>query len=192
MTNSEENNQRPFIVECNQLEVGAPLVWLSKGWSDFKAAPKHSLAYGGVIFVLSWIITLSAWSYHSITLAIILISGFIFIAPVMSIGLYSISRQIKRGHKPELKLSFTHGFSAYSDILIYAGVLMVIFLVWVRAASMIHVFFPTNANPEIGDLILFLGIGSAVGQCTYRIYRISNCNAVIRLCQLACLSRYHE
>ncbi len=163
MSEADENIQRPFIVDCNQLDTTAALVWLSKGWSDFKTAPKHSLAYGGVIFILSWVITLAAWNYHSITLAIILISGFIFIAPVMSIGLYSIARQIKRGHKPELKLSFAHGCTAYSDLLIYAGVLMVIFLIWVRAASMIHVFFPTKANPEIGDLVLFLGIGSVVG-----------------------------
>ncbi len=163
MSESDENSQRPFIVDCNKLKATDPISWLNKGWNDFKAAPTHSLAYGGVIFLLSWLITFTAWQYHSMTLAIVLISGFIFIAPVMSIGLYSIARQIKRGHQPQLKLSFAHGCSAYSDLLIYAGILMVIFLVWVRAASMIHVFFPTKANPEIADLLMFLGIGSIVG-----------------------------
>jgi uncharacterized membrane protein len=40
---------------------------------------------------------------------------------------------------------------------------MVVFLVWARAASMIHVFFPVEGQYEWRDLLPFLGIGSAVG-----------------------------
>jgi uncharacterized membrane protein len=40
---------------------------------------------------------------------------------------------------------------------------MIIFLVWARAVSMIHVFFPAMGSPSIADLATFLTIGSIVG-----------------------------
>ncbi len=159
----QTNTERPFIVACNRLPPLAAIGWLNQGWQDFKKAPRPGLVYGGIIVLISWIITLTAYHYHSITLALVMMSGFIFVAPVMSIGLYSIARQLKRGYEPRLRASFIHGKQCYADLLIYAGILMVVFLVWVRAASMIHIFYPTTAHPEIRDLLVFLGIGSVVG-----------------------------
>ncbi len=47
--------------------------------------------------------------------------------------------------------------------MVFALVLLVIFLVWARAASMVHVFFPVESNPEWQEIARFLVIGSAVG-----------------------------
>ena len=41
--------------------------------------------------------------------------------------------------------------------------MLVVVLVWARAASMIHVFFPSDGSQELADFALFLGVGSAVG-----------------------------
>jgi uncharacterized membrane protein len=38
-----------------------------------------------------------------------------------------------------------------------------VFLVWARAGSMLHVFFPVEAHPDWHQLAKFLAIGSAVG-----------------------------
>ena len=47
--------------------------------------------------------------------------------------------------------------------MVIALVLRVVFLIWARAGSMVHVFFPMEADPELADLATYLGIGSAVG-----------------------------
>jgi len=47
--------------------------------------------------------------------------------------------------------------------MIFAVALLIVFLVWARAAVMITVFFPTGANPAIGDLVGYLSIGTIVG-----------------------------
>jgi uncharacterized membrane protein len=47
--------------------------------------------------------------------------------------------------------------------MVFALVLLVIFLVWARAGSMVHVFFPIESRPELVQLARFLAIGSAVG-----------------------------
>jgi uncharacterized membrane protein len=48
--------------------------------------------------------------------------------------------------------------------MVFALMLMVVFLVWWRAASAIHIFFPVDmATPDWQDYLQFFGIGSAVG-----------------------------
>ena len=47
--------------------------------------------------------------------------------------------------------------------MVFAVILTVVFLVWARAATILHVFFPDNSARGLKDLAWFLGIGSAVG-----------------------------
>jgi uncharacterized membrane protein len=47
--------------------------------------------------------------------------------------------------------------------MVFSLVLMVVFLIWARSASMVHVFFPVSGDYHWRDLLPFLGVGSAVG-----------------------------
>jgi len=47
--------------------------------------------------------------------------------------------------------------------LFFAVILVVVLLIWARAANTLYVFFPDTAEPAIGELALFLGSGMAVG-----------------------------
>ena len=48
--------------------------------------------------------------------------------------------------------------------MVFALILMIVFLVWWRAASAVHIFFPVDmTSPDWTDYLQFLGIGSAVG-----------------------------
>ena len=47
--------------------------------------------------------------------------------------------------------------------MIFALALLVIFLVWARAAVMVGVFFPTEGDVTIRERINFLGFGSMIG-----------------------------
>jgi len=93
---SGEAEPLPFAAPFHQLSTDMPFSWLRKGWADFRRAPKQSLGYGIIIVILSWIVTgigLKVGSYWSV---LILLSGFVFVAPVLAMGLYSISRQLER------------------------------------------------------------------------------------------------
>lgn len=82
----------PFVAPCRTLEFSAPLRWLRLGWKDLTRAPRLSLAYGTVLTALSMIIALSTWRFGTMALYIGLATGFVFIGPVLAVGLYSISR----------------------------------------------------------------------------------------------------
>jgi uncharacterized membrane protein len=129
-----------------------------------RAAPVQSAAYGLFCAVLSWLAGYVAFRWGSYWLLLAALSGFVFIGPVMCLGLYAISAQLERGEQPAQLVSLREaGVRRLGVEMIFALILLVVFLVWARAGSMVHVFFPVEANPSLADLATYLGVGSAVG-----------------------------
>lgn len=154
---------QPFVVPCRTLDRAAPLRWLRLGWADLCRAPRLSLGYGFVLALLSALIALSAWHFGLLALYIGLATGFVFIGPVLAVGLYSISRQLGLGLQPVLGHCLREGVRHLKELLVLGIALLIVLLVWARAAAMVHVFFPATDQPGWRDLALFLGAGSAVG-----------------------------
>ncbi len=153
----------PFVAPCKRLSASAPLQWVKRGWQDFKRAPGPSLSYGLAIVALSWIVTGAGLKLGSYWSVLILLSGFVFVAPVLALGLYSISRQLGHGQAPSLARCFGAQRKALGTAMVFALVLLIVFLVWARAGAMVHVFFPMKANPPWQQVATFFLIGSAVG-----------------------------
>lgn len=153
----------PFVAPSRKLSTTQPLQWLALGWEDFKRAPRVSLMYGGFLVMVSYLMGFLTWKLGGYVLILSTMSGFVFIAPVLAIGLYSISCQLQRGLEPQIGYCLREGRRHLGNEMVYSMILLVIFLVWARAASMVHVFFPVEADPSIGELATFLTVGSAIG-----------------------------
>jgi len=113
--------------------------------------------------LLSWLVTGIALKFGNYWAVLVLLSGFVFVAPVLALGLYSISRQLEHGMAPSLRRSFADAGKSLGTAMVFALALLVLFLVWARAGSMVHVFFPVRSDPDWSQLAPFLLIGSAVG-----------------------------
>lgn len=153
----------PFVAPCRTLELTAPLRWLRLGWADMMRAPRLSLTYGAALMALSMLIAAFAWRFGTIALYVGLATGFVFIGPALAVGLYSISRQLGKGQVPVMGYCLREGWHHVRELLVLGVVLLVVMLVWARAAAMVHVFFPVESNPGLTEMLPFLGIGSAVG-----------------------------
>jgi uncharacterized membrane protein len=154
----------PFVAPCRVLTTFAPLDWLRLGWADFRSAPRQSLTYGFVVVLasaaLTWV-TMRLGGYWEL---LALVTGFILVAPLVAVGTYSISEQLERGLRPSLRRCLVEERRAFGNLMVFALMLMVVFLVWWRAASAIHIFFPVDmADPDWRDYLQFFGIGSVVG-----------------------------
>jgi len=158
-----EADPKPFVAPCRDLSPGAPFGWLKAGWSDFRAAPGLSLAWGLFCWLLSTVITLIAWKAGGWVLLLSLLSGFVFVGPLLAFGMYSVSRQICCGNKPTLAQTLRAARRPLTNSLVFALVLLIIFLLWARAGAMVHIFFPTDGAVKLRQLMIFLAIGSAVG-----------------------------
>jgi len=153
----------PFAAPCRTLDMHAPFRWLRKGWQDIRTAPESSLVYGSVLMILSYVVAFLAHQAGSFIIMVALFSGFMFLGPVLAIGLYSISYQIQNGMTPVLGYCLREGKRHLGNEMVFAAILLVVFLLWMRAASTVHIFFPAEAHPKWSDLAVFLGVGSLIG-----------------------------
>lgn len=153
----------PLVAPCRQVPATAPFRWLAAGWRDLRTAPGQSLGWGLVVLGLSWLVSLLALWLGSWIMLLSLLSGFVFVGPLLAIALYAVSWQLERGRVPTFDRSLDAARLRIGDSMIFALILLVVFLVWARAGSMVHVFFPVESKPDMRQVIMFLAIGSAVG-----------------------------
>jgi uncharacterized membrane protein len=158
-----DEQPKPFVAPCRELPPRAPLEWLKRGWRDLQAARGLSLAWGGFCWSLSTVITWLAWKTGGWVLLISLLSGFIFVAPLLAFGMYSVSRQLCLGRRPTLAGTLRAAWRPLSNSLVFALVLLVVLLLWARAGAMVHIFFPSDGEVKLRELATFLIVGSAVG-----------------------------
>ncbi len=153
---------RPFVVPCATLASDAPWRWLAAGWRDLRRAPALTLLFGGVILMVSLGVSYLAWQLGRFALLAALLSGFVFIAPLIAVGLYCVSRELAQGRTPTLAKSFILARRVVAQAGVFALAQLVILLVWSRAGMMVTIFVPFEAN-DWASIIEFLAIGSAVG-----------------------------
>lgn len=153
----------PFVAPCRRLGLTAPFEWLRLGWQDLAAAPRQSAFYGLLLAALGITIALLTWKLGLLALYVGLATGFVFVGPVLAMGFYSISRQREDGVAPTLSFSVREAQTYLRDIVVVGVCLLVVLLVWARAAMIMSVFRPSDAFPTWLDLIPYLSIGTAVG-----------------------------
>jgi len=154
---------RPFVAPCRDLDPRAPIGWLKSGWQDFRATPGLSLTWGFACWFISIMVAMLGWKMGGWVLLISLLSGFIFVAPLLAFGMYSVSRQLCLGNKPTLGWTLRAARKPFTNSLVFALVLLIILLLWARAGTMVHIFFPSDGTVKLEDLALYLGVGSAIG-----------------------------
>jgi uncharacterized membrane protein len=146
-----------------RLSPTAPLRWLALGWRDLRRAPLVSLSYGAALVAAGYLLAGLAWLGGQYILLFSLVTGLLLVGPVLAFGLYDISRQLETRQKPSLRHGLQTMRESLGQELVFAVVILVIMLVWARAANVIHAFFPAMADPSLQDLALFLGVGCSVG-----------------------------
>jgi uncharacterized membrane protein len=156
------DDARPFVVPCADLSLDAPWRWLRLGWQDLRRAPGLTAVFGGVILVVSVLVSWLAWSLGRFALLATLLSGFVFVAPLIGVGLYCVSRELAAGRTPTLDKSFVLARRVVGQAGVFALAQLIILLLWSRAGMMINVFVPVEANDTMA-LVEYLLIGSAAG-----------------------------
>lgn len=153
----------PFVAPCRELPVRAAFKWLREGAADLRRAPRQSLAYGIPIALASAAIVMIAWLYGTYWSVLILLSGFVFVGPMMAVGFYSLSRQLELGQRPSLAVAVADERRVFATTMVFSLGLLVVFLVWARAGSLLHVFYPDEGGAGLREFATFFGIGTAIG-----------------------------
>lgn len=83
------------------VDLMAPLRWLRLGWIDFLRNPIPGLFHGLLLAVFGWV--LIALARNQFWLLAGAFSGFLLVAPILTTGLYEISRQYGLGQSLGLR-----------------------------------------------------------------------------------------
>ena len=153
----------PNVAPCSTLSRRAPLKWIRLGARDIRQALFPSLSYGLLLTLCGYFVVYVAFTFGNVFSVMALASGFILLGPMVAMTFYEISRQLQEGAKPGLLHSLRCSLAHVGEQMVFALILLVIFLIWARAASMIHVFLPINSQASHAEFALFLGIGTGVG-----------------------------
>lgn len=167
------SRSQPVPPRVNEISLESPWEWLSKGWADLKRAPKFSLTYGAVFFLISVLMTLGLLFGDLFFIVPALAAGFFLVAPMLGIGLYQISENLEEG-KP---VEYCQALRAWRRNEVQLGamalVLVMVLLVWMLLGLLVfaltyHNPVPTWENfvPVVflsGENNLFVFTGIAVG-----------------------------
>ena len=135
---------------------------LAAGWADLRRAPGLSLLFGGVILAVSLAVSALAWSLGRFALLAALLSGFVFVAPLIAVGLYCVSRELEAGRRPALRDSFVLARRVAGQAGVFALAQLVVLMLWSRAGMMVNAFVPIE-DGSTRALLEFLLIGSLAG-----------------------------
>ncbi|MCX7042041.1 MAG: DUF2189 domain-containing protein [Gammaproteobacteria bacterium] len=159
---ADDAGARAFVVPCRTVAPGQIVHWLQRGWRDLIRAPALSLLFGGVIALISVAISALAWMLGRFALLAILLSGFVFIAPLLGVGLYCVSRALEAGRTPRLADSFVLAKRVIGQAGVFAIAQLVILLLWSRAGMLVSALVTIQPGDPF-SLLEFLLIGSAIG-----------------------------
>lgn len=160
---SQPTDPLPFVAPCQRLPKAAPFDWLRAGWSDLKSHPAPSLFFGFVIALISQAVTAATWQWGNLGLYLGLVSGFVFVAPALAMAFYVISKEHAAGSSVAVIASLRLALAAWKRSLVLAVLLIVVLLIWARAANTLYIFYPSINHPKPSELALFLSIGTVVG-----------------------------
>ena len=131
-----------------------PWHWLKLGWADFLRAPFIGLFYGACFVMMGWALLAVFEFAPQYTLA--LSAGFLLMGPFLCLGLYQVSRGLERGEPPNFWRSLTAWRISIAQLAIFAAILLVLEMLWGRAAMIVFAISFTGMPNFSGPLASFL------------------------------------
>jgi uncharacterized membrane protein len=139
----------------NPISAAAPFRWLAGGWSDLGKAPLPNLAYGFAMFLISVSLVYALVVSNLAFWVWALICGFVFMAPMLAMGLYEAGRKIEQGARPRLA-DMVFVKSAFRQDLAYLGLaLLFIFMVWASIAQITYGLSTHRLYKTFGEFATF-------------------------------------
>lgn len=170
-------------IRLRHVGFGDPLRWLLRGLHDYFGHPAISLFYGVCFMAMGW--TLLKVYEHAPAYTMALSAGFLLMGPFLCMGLYQVSMRLERGEVPDFGDSLTAWDTRTGQMAIFGFVLLVLEMLWGRAAMVIFaVSFDgmpdlkgsllALLDPEnIGFIVTYLGVGAIFAGLIFSVSVVS-------------------
>ncbi|MFZ1430977.1 MAG: DUF2189 domain-containing protein [Geminicoccaceae bacterium] len=156
-----------------KIELDRPWQWLVKGWQDMRRAPVVSYTYGVLAALTGYVLTVGLLWVDMLYLLLPLMAGFLIVGPILTVGLYEVSRRAELGETTTLTQALAAFRRNGSQIALVGMALMLIMFAWARLAAMIFFLYFGLQPPSFENLIVatflqadtlpFLVVGTLIG-----------------------------
>ena len=170
-------------IRLRHIGFADPLRWLLRGLHDYLAHPAISLFYGVCFMAMGWTLMKVYENAPAYTMA--LSAGFLLMGPFFCMGLYQMSMRLERGLVPDFGDSLTAWDTRTGQMAIFGFVLLVLEMLWGRAAMVIFaVSFDgmpdlkgsllALLDPEnLGFIVTYLGVSTLFGGLIFSVSVVS-------------------
>ncbi|OYY80658.1 MAG: hypothetical protein B7X93_03175 [Hydrogenophilales bacterium 17-61-9] len=137
------------------VSLDQPLRWLRAGAQDLARAWPLSLFYGVVFALLGYGLVHAAGDRPHLAMA--LISGFLFVAPVLATVFYCVSHRLEHHHKlPHLFVPLLSWRANPASLGLFALMLVFVLISWERiSAILVGLFLGDSGIGSLPDLLSF-------------------------------------
>ncbi|MDJ0919969.1 MAG: DUF2189 domain-containing protein [Henriciella sp.] len=149
-------SETTHLPDVNRVHFSAPFAWLLMGWQDFKAEPLTFAAYGAGLALIS--LGLAGMLYFTGQLAwfLVLIGGFMMIAPISASGLFRAAEILETGNRPQLIDMLRQFRQIRSDQIMLGVALLFLFGLWFEVAYLIYGLSTSAVHRTIFDFLEFM------------------------------------
>lgn len=142
-----------IAAEVRRLSADRPFRWIALGWRDLLRAPLPSMIHGVVFLLAGAAIVAIGWGRHDLLAGAF--SGFLLVAPMLSAGLYEVSRRLARGERPTLRDVVAIWLDGGAPLVRLGLLLAVLGTAWVAMSALI-VAGATRDGATGGGVVEFL------------------------------------
>lgn len=121
-----------------RISFAEPFRWLAQGARDFAQAPWPCLAYGVAVAAMSFLLVYALVRFNAAFWVLALTCGFVFVAPMLAMGLYEAGRLLEAGEKPTLARMVLVRGALRQDVCYLGLALVLIYLMWGRVAQIVY------------------------------------------------------
>ena len=136
-----------------QVGTEQPWAWLAQGWQDLCGAPSVSLVYGIVFSAAGLALTGAIWLIDAFYLVLPLAAGFLFVGPILCVGLYDVSRRLGAGEAVSLGRALTAWRKNEAQIALLGLALVLFLMAWMLLAMIIFALFFSDRLPDPANFI---------------------------------------
>ena len=156
-----------------KIELDRPWQWLLKGWQDLRRSPQVGVTYGLLAAITGYALTLGLVWADLLYLVLPLTAGFLIIGPILTVGLYEVSRRAELGQTTTVAQALAAFRRNGSQIALMGVALMLLMFAWARIAALIFFLYFGLQPPSFENLVAstflqadtlpFLVFGTLVG-----------------------------